>query len=121
MDYSSELGTSGARLWQHITESYDLDVNDELVLLSACRTADLCDRLAEQAAREDLTTVNHRGDTVINSVVAEHRAQAQQLTRQLAALRIPDDSGSRPQRRGAPRGAYAKRAETVQLMNARSA
>lgn len=110
------LGDSGERLWHSITDAYELDVHEELILLSACRTADLLDRLAEQAAREELTTVNHRGDTVANACLQEHRSQAQQLARQLAALRLPDDQGGRPQRRSV-RGAY-RRGGTVQLRSA---
>lgn len=104
------LGVSGRRLWESVTGTYDLDVHEELLLMQACRTADLLDRLSAAAAKGGLTVVNAKGDTVANPVITEHRQQSLVLARLLASLRMPSgEEEARPQRRGAVRGAYGVR------------
>jgi hypothetical protein len=105
-----ELDESGVRLWESVTGEYDLDVHEELLLLQACRTADLLDRLSAEAARGPLTVVNAKGDRISNPVVTEHRQQSLVLARLLASLRMPSgEEDGRPQRRGAARGSYGVR------------
>lgn len=104
------LGLSGVRLWESVADGFDLDVHEQLLLLQACRTADLLDRLSEQASSSPLTTRNAKGDEVTNPVVTEHRQQSLVLARLLASLRMPSgESDERPQRRGAARGTYGIR------------
>lgn len=106
-----ELGESGARLWESVVEHYDLDVHEQLLLLQACRAADLLDRLASEAARGRLTVRNAKGEEVTNPVITEHRQQSLVLARLLASLRMPSgEEDGRPQRRGAVRGTYGVRA-----------
>ncbi|MGY0067189.1 hypothetical protein ACWZEH_10225 [Streptomyces sp. QTS137] len=105
-----ELGESGARLWESVFEHFDLDVHEELVLLQACRTADLLDRLARRADGAELTVVNAKGEQVTAPWITEHRQQSLVLARLLASLRMPSgEEDSRPQRRGAARGSYGVR------------
>jgi hypothetical protein len=105
-----ELGESGARLWESVVEQFDLDVHEELLLLSACRTADLLDRLAERAKRGELTVVNAKGEQVTAPWITEHRMQSHNLARLLASMRMPSgEEDGRPQRRGAARGSYGVR------------
>ncbi len=106
-----ELGESGARLWESVAEAFDLDVHEELLLLQACRTADLLDRLARRADGAELTVVNAKGEQVTAPWITEHRQQSLVLARLLASLRMPSgESDERPQRRGAARGSYGVRA-----------
>ncbi|NED31972.1 hypothetical protein [Streptomyces sp. SID8499] len=105
-----ELGESGARLWESVVEVYDLDVHEELLLLQACRTADLLDRLARRADGAELTVVNAKGEQVTAPWITEHRQQSLVLARLLASLRMPSgEEEGRPQRRGAARGSYGVR------------
>lgn len=104
------LDVSGVRLWESVAAPFDLDVHEQLLLLQACRTADLLDRLSLEAARGALTVVNQKGDRVTNPVVTEHRQQSLVLARLLASLRMPSgEEDARPQRRGAARGSYGVR------------
>ncbi|MGW3275905.1 hypothetical protein ACWDFH_31245 [Streptomyces kronopolitis] len=104
------LDESGCRLWESVAEAFELDVHEQLLLLQACRTADLLDRLSGEAARGPLAVVNGKGDRVANPVVTEHRQQSLVLARLLASLRMPSgEEDARPQRRGAARGSYGVR------------
>ncbi|MFE0273786.1 hypothetical protein ACFWZY_16945 [Streptomyces sp. NPDC058992] len=105
------LDESGTQLWESVAGDFDLDMHEQLLLLQACRTADLLDRLAREAKRGDLTVTNAKGDRVANPVVTEHRQQSLVLARLLASLRMPSgEEDERPQRRGAARGSYGVRA-----------
>ncbi|ACQ80775.1 hypothetical protein Bcav_2527 [Beutenbergia cavernae DSM 12333] len=110
----SGLGTAGRKLWRAIVVDLDLGPHEELLLTQACRTADILDKLNLEARDADLTVVNSRGDRVANPLLTEQRLQNIVLARLLASLRLPegvdeDDRMSRPQRRGAARGAYNAR------------
>jgi hypothetical protein len=106
------LSASGRRLWQSITDIYELDVHEQLILAQACRTADLLDKLADDLLTVPRTLENVRGDVVSHPALNEYRQQSLVLARLLAALRLPtgdEDDLTRPQRRGAPRGVYTSR------------
>src|SRR4051812_44043807 len=101
------LGTTGRRLWQKVSTAYNLGEHERVVLLTACRTADLLDRL--QAAIE-ATDLSDWGSA--RGLLGEHRQQAVTLARLMAALRVPEDDDPRPekiprlQRRTGVRGVY---------------
>ncbi|GAA2796529.1 hypothetical protein [Streptomyces showdoensis] len=104
------LTESGTRLWESVAGEFDLDVHEQLLLLQACRTADLLDRLSLEASRGRLTVKNAKGEEVTNPVITEHRQQSLVLARLLASLRMPSgEEDERPQRRGAARGSYGVR------------
>ncbi len=106
----AELGVSGRRLWDAALADQEFDVHEELLLMEACRTVDLLDRLAAEAATGELTVMNQKGDRIANPVVVEARQQKLVLARLLASLRLPSgEAGERPQRRGAARGSYGVR------------
>ncbi|GAA3037035.1 hypothetical protein [Streptomyces glomeratus] len=105
------LDESGTRLWESVADGFDLDVHEQLLLLQACRTADLLDRLSLEAGRGRLTVRNAKGEEVTNPVITEHRQQSLVLARLLASLRMPSgEEDGRPQRRGGARGSYGVRA-----------
>lgn len=105
-----ELGESGARLWESVVVHYDLDVHEQLLLLQACRTADLLDRLARRADGAELTVINAKSEQVTAPWITEHRQQSLVLARLLASLRMPSgEEEGRPQRRGGARGSYGVR------------
>ena len=104
------LGEAGARLWDAAMDARVFAVHEELVLLQACRTADLLDRLAVLAVSEPVTVEAARGRRVTNPVLVEQRQQSYALARLLMSLRLPAlaDGGEErmPQRRVGFRGLY---------------
>lgn len=114
-DVPPGLGTGGARLWTDITAAHDLDPAQRVQLLEACRAKDRLDKL-DSLLRGDVETwarlvfkLNSGGDTyelVIDAALSRANDTANLLKQLLAALRLPDASGKRPQYRG-PRGAQA--------------
>ncbi|AWT42818.1 MULTISPECIES: hypothetical protein [Streptomyces] len=104
------LDESGTRLWEAVAGPFELDVHEQLILLQACRTADLLDRLARRAEGAELTVFNAKGEQVTAPWITEHRQQSLVLARLLASLRMPSgEEDERPQRRGAARGSYGVR------------
>jgi hypothetical protein len=103
------LAESGRRLWSSIADRFELEVHEQMLLLQACRSVDLLDRLAAQAAAGGLTVTNAKGDQVTAPWITEHRQQSQNYARMLASLRLPDEDDERPQRRGAARRSYGIR------------
>lgn len=106
------LGKSGRKLWRSVQEMAEMETHEELLLLEACRTADRLDSLADAAQSAPLTVTNHKGDEVANPLMVESRQQSIVLARLIAALRIPDEEGRTPQRRGT-RGAYGVQLRSV--------
>lgn len=108
------LGAGGRALWKSITDDHDdLDAAQLVQLTEACRAKDRLDRL-DDLLRGDVDTwaevyVNSDGAPVslrIDSALQRANDTANLLKQLLAALRLPDASGKRPQRRG-PRGVQA--------------
>lgn len=106
-----DLAKSGRRLWEDVVRDYDLDVHEQLLLTEACRVADRLDRLADEAAKNPVTSLNVKGDLIAHPAMVEARQQAIVLSRLLASLRLPsgETDATRPQRRGGARGAYLPR------------
>ena len=90
------LQAGGRALWDAITGEHELDAAQKVQLLEACRIKDRCDWL-DEAGR-------HADDAL--EFVKLANASANQMKQLLAALRLPDAAGVRPQYRG-PRGAQA--------------
>lgn len=110
------LGVGGRALWRSITGAHELDAAQVVQLTEACRAKDRLDKL-DDVLRGDADTwmrlyVDPRSDdgTVLELRVTQALAQANStanlLKQLLAALRLPDERGERPQFRG-PRGSYA--------------
>ena len=87
----------GQRLWDVVTAEHDLDGVQLTLLEAACRQADVLERLAPLAASGDVRACR------------EERLTAAAQARMLAAMRLPDATGKRPQRRGGARGVYRPR------------
>lgn len=84
----------GAALWDAVTAEHELDAVQRVQLVEACRIKDRCDWLdgLVRGNRDDLALLTKANDS------------ANQMKQLLAALRLPDAAGKRPQYRG-PRGA----------------
>lgn len=109
----SGLGAGGRALWRRITADHELDAAQEVQLVEACRAKDRLDKL-DELLRGDVDTwarltvdVNSDGDVYelrITQALAQANTTANVMKQLLAALRLPDEAGKRPQFRG-PRGA----------------
>lgn len=105
------LAAGGRALWRAITSVHELDASQQVQLTEACRAKDRLDKL-DSILRADVDTwasLTHRLVTSdyelkIDGALKEANATANLLKQLLAALRLPDEQGKRPQYRG-PRGA----------------
>ena len=129
------LATGGSGLWSAITEAHpDLDAVQLVQLEEACRAKDRLDKL-DSLLRADVDTwaklvvdVNSDGQIFelrVTQALAQANSTANLMKQLLAALRLPDESGRKPQYRG-PRGAYtpnapAKAGKVSSLERARAA
>jgi hypothetical protein len=104
------LAASGDRLWRSVADAFELDIHEQLLLMQACRTADILDRLDTEARANPVTVINVKGDRVPHPALTETRQQSIVLSRLLASLRMPSgEQDERPQRRGASRAPYQPR------------
>jgi hypothetical protein len=107
------LGAGGRALWRDITGVHDLDPAQLVTLLEACRAKDRLDKL-DLILRADVDTwtklvidLNSDGNVYelrMTQALPQANATANLMKQLLTALRLPDESGKRPQYRG-PRGA----------------
>lgn len=107
------LRAGGRALWKSIADEHELDAPQLVQLTEACRAKDRLDKL-DALLRGDVDVwaevyTNPDGFPVslrIDAALQRANDTANLLKQLLAALRLPDASGKRPQRRG-PRGAQA--------------
>ena len=105
------LGEGGRLLWDSVLADHDLDVMQMMQLAEACRAKDRLDKL-DELLRGDVEVwarLTHRTRTEdyelkIDDAAKLANATANQMKQLFAAMRLPDEMGKRPQRRGA-RGA----------------
>lgn len=105
-DVPEGLDEAGVRLWASIVDRYELAEHQRVLLLEACRLTDQLAVLDEAIRTEGAVISTAAGRPKTNPASVERRHVNGALLRTLATLRIPDDDGDRPQRRGAARGAY---------------
>lgn len=108
------LGAGGKALWREITSEHTLDVTQRVQLEEACRAKDRLDKL-DELLRGDVDTwasLTHRTRTEdyelkIDDALGKANTTANLMKQLIASLRLPDEqSGKRPQQRGAARGSY---------------
>ena len=107
------LSAGGSKLWDEIACVHELDAVQLTQLTEACRAKDRLDKM-DAVLRGDADTwmrlavdVNSDGSIYelrITNTLSKANDTANLLKQLLAALRLPDASGKRPQFRG-PRGA----------------
>jgi len=99
-------GPGGARLWRKVTESFDLDGHELVILRQAVDVLDSCELLRAVVRAEGLLDE----DRAVHPAARELRLQRVLLLKLLADLRFPDaGEDERPQRRSGSRGAYGRR------------
>lgn len=93
-------GPAGKRLWSSVLDRYDLEPAEIELLRRACRAADVLAEIETGAMAS--------GSFLPGPEAAkEWRLTAITEARLLAGLRLPTETGQRPQRRGGLRGVYA--------------
>ncbi len=110
----SGLGDGGRALWDGVTKDHpELDAMQVAQLTEACRMKDRCDKLDELLrgnvdvwAELVLGIDGAAYELRITSALDKANATANTMKQLLAALRLPDAEGKRPQQRP-PRGAQA--------------
>jgi hypothetical protein len=115
-DYHPEdsLRAAGRSFWDSITEAHDLDGVQRVLLLEACRLTDHINDLHHAAMTDGKTlrVVEVNGRKVALTVkdpVRLYISCTKTRMSMLAAMRLPDETGKRPQRRGGARGPYQPR------------
>lgn len=104
------LAAGGRALWKSITEDHVLDATQLVQLTEACRAKDRLDKL-DQILRADVDTwatlvLDVRSDGQVfelrmTQALTQANATANVMKQLLAALRLPDEQGRKPQFRGA--------------------
>jgi hypothetical protein len=84
----SDLREAGLRLWTSVTDNWELDEHELLLLLQAANTADLLDELTDVLDRDGAIHDTPQG-TRAHPAAVERRQQALTLARLVAALRLP--------------------------------
>jgi hypothetical protein len=113
-DAPAGLRESSLRLWHSVTDDFELDEHERLLLLQASRTADLLDELTDVLDRDGVLHDTPQGARAHPPAV-ERRQQALTLARLVAALRLPagadgdHQANARPPRRQGVRGVQAIR------------
>lgn len=109
------LATGGRSLWKSVTDAHDLDAVQEVQLLEACRAKDRLDKLdlilCGDVANWSVIAEDRQGDLElrIDAALGQANTTANQMKQLLAALRLPDEHGKKPQQRGGARGSYKAR------------
>jgi hypothetical protein len=109
--YPKGLQSRGRRLWKAVTDGWDLDPHELLLLEEAARIADRAGELRKIVTRDGIEQRDHLGNSRVHPLQVEWRQTEIALLRALASLRIPlggeDDGAARPGNTGAARGVYS--------------
>lgn len=108
------LGAGGRALWRGIASQHVLSADQLVQLEEACRAKDRLDKLdgllsGDVSAWATLTEDSPNSQVLVVQIagaLAQANATANMMKQLLAALRLPDVEGKKPQYRGA-RGAYS--------------
>jgi hypothetical protein len=105
----ADLGGVGLQLWADLTDGLTFAAHEVPTLIGICRTRNRCEAIAADLAGAPTTVRNAKGELIQHPLLVEERMQWAHLNRALAQLRIPDEDGSRGQRRGGYRQPYGGR------------
>ena len=109
------LGTGGRQLWRDITADHDLSASQRVQLVEACRAKDRLDKLDALLRGDadswcdlvmDIESDGRVFELRVTNALSKANETANLMKQLIAALRLPDEHGKIPQRRG-PRGAQA--------------
>ena len=121
MERPEGLRAGGATLWDSIAGAHELDAMQVVQLTEACRMKDRLDEFDEvirgkgvlnlmRFRMEDIDAMAENPEATVvvkfDAVIDKANTTANTMKQLLAALRLPDAAGNRPQQRGGARGAY---------------
>ncbi len=88
------LKAAGARLWESVTATYDLDEYPEKLeaLEHACRVSDMVAHLEREAAKQPLIVLGSARQKTINPLISEARFQRGLLVSLLSKLNFVDEA-----------------------------
>lgn len=88
------LQSRGKELWQEMTSVFDFtgEPGKYAILERACRTADTIEQLETAMEGQQFTVKGSMGQAVINPLIAEARAQTNQLDKLIKSLNLPETS-----------------------------
>ncbi|WP_148576058.1 hypothetical protein [Nocardioides caldifontis] len=86
------LKKRGRRLWKQVLSTYELRLDELILLETACKTVDLLDDLEAAMDGQPLITKGSMGQERENPLLSEARQQRAHLNRTLAQLKLPDES-----------------------------
>ena len=89
------LSTPGRNLWRDVTGRYELNPNEDRMLLAACRTADELERLEKALADAPATVAGSKGQIRPHPLFAEVRAHRLTFKQLLAAVGIEEGESGR--------------------------
>lgn len=107
----AHLGAEGQRVWQSVASKYDLRADELLTLEDACAASDMIAALSKawQDLGAPLTTRGSMGQEVIHPLIGEIRTQRAARNALWRQLKLPDESGERPnQQRDAANTRWAR-------------
>lgn len=117
----TSLRRVGKALWRDVVDVYGLTPSEQQLLTGVCATLDSIAALEEVVAKEGVTAVGSKGQTVVHPALQEARHQRLAFGRLLGQLALPDQDGGvvrtpeqvRAQRAGQARWRAQKRREGV--------
>jgi phage terminase small subunit len=85
------LDLTGKRMWKRIISAYELRPDEQILLESACKTADLVIRLESAMEGQPLVVKGSMGQAREHPLLSEARQQRGLLARLLAQMKLPDE------------------------------
>ena len=102
------LGAEGKKLWNTVAGTYELEVDEVILLTQACRTLDTIEKLQRRLDAADVLDDRYSGR--VHPALPELRQQRLALSRLLKALDVGDPAEQpKRQRRRWPNGNYGIR------------
>jgi hypothetical protein len=104
------LKKRGRKFWREVLSTYQLRLDEVVLLETACKTIDLLDDLEAAMTNQPLITKGSMGQERENPLLSEARQQRAHLNRTLAQLSLPDENAGAKinQHRAAGQSRWAK-------------
>jgi hypothetical protein len=104
----TSLGTAGKRLWRETAKVYELRQDELEILRSACREADLIEKMDAELKGASLLVPGSMGQDVINPLLQEVRQHRAAFAALIRALKLPDEPEGVPQVNGQRTGGQTR-------------
>lgn len=102
------LGWAGTKLWNDITSEWTLRVDEQVLLLEACRLKDELERLSEEMENVPVLVPGAKGQERVHPLYTEVRSHRLAIKQILSALALGGSDASDPEARSAHGRALAR-------------